>query len=264
MRSEEHVEYTDQLVAVLETVWGDGFLSPGGPAEVAMVLEGTDLSGKRVLDIGCGTGGIDILLINKYRAGHVVGIDVEEPVLVESRRRAAREGLAEHLTYRLVKPGPVPFADESFDVVFSKDAMIHIADKAALFKDVFRVLTPGGIFVASDWMRCDANPPSDDMRAYIDAEGLSFDMAPPENYAAALQMAGFDDITLRDRNSWYAALARNEYEEMQGPLYQTLVARAGQTETDRNIEVWRTMCVVLDSGELRPGHMRAVKPSVST
>ncbi|MEN8247246.1 MAG: methyltransferase domain-containing protein [Thermodesulfobacteriota bacterium] len=245
---------------MLETVWGDGFLSPGGPTEVAMVLEGTDISGQQVLDIGCGTGGADILLINKYQAAHVIGIDVEEPVLEQSRQRASLENLSERIAYRLVEPGPLPFADESFDVVFSKDAMIHIPDKASLFKDVFRVLTTGGIFMASDWMRCDATPPSEDMQNYIRTEGLSFDMAPPENYAAALQEAGFEDITLRDRNPWYAELARNEYDQMKGPLYQTLVERAGQAETDRCIEVWRTMCVVLDSGELRPGHMRAVKP----
>jgi len=262
MTSQEHIEYDDRFTALLETVWGDGFLSPGGPQEVAKVLEGSDISGKRVLDIGCGVGGIDILLINEYQAAHVTGIDVEEPVLVQSRHRADREGLSDRITYQLVEPGPLPFADETYNVVFSKDAMIHIPDKAALFKDVFRVLNPGGIFLASDWMRCDNNPPSKEMRAYIETEGLSFDMAPPENYAAALQEAGFQDITLRDRNSWYAALGRNEYERMKGPLYQTLVDRAGQAEADRNIEVWRTMCVVLDSGELRPGHMKAVKPPV--
>lgn len=260
MGPKEHIEYDSQLVAVLETVWGDGFLSPGGPEEVAMVLEGTDITAKQVLDIGCGTGGIDILLIDEYQAAHVVGIDVEEPVLEQSRKRADQKGLSDRITYRLVDPGPLPFEGNAFDVVFSKDAMIHIADKAALFKEVFRVLKPGGIFVASDWMRCDANPPSEDMRTYIETEGLSFDMAPPENYKAALQKAGFEDVTLTDRNPWYAALARNEYAQMKGPLYQALLERAGQAETDRNIDVWRTMCVVLDSGELRPGHMRAVKP----
>jgi len=264
MTTQEDIEYSQQLVAILETVWGEGFLSPGGPEEVAMVLEGTDLNGRQVLDIGCGIGGVDILLVHEYQAAHVVGIDVEEPVLEESRRRAAREGLSEHITYHLVEPGPLPFEDESFDVVFSKDAMIHIPDKAALFNDVFRVLTPGGIFVASDWMRCDANPPSADMRTYIKAEGLSFEMAPPENYEASLKEAGFENVALRDRNPWYAELARREYEQIKGPLYQILIKRAGQAETDRIIEVWRAMCVVLDSGELRPGHMRAVKPGTNS
>jgi phosphoethanolamine N-methyltransferase len=262
MTSQEDIEYDDNFTALLETVWGEGFLSPGGPEEVAKVLEGSDISGCRVLDIGCGVGGVDILLVREYQAAHVVGIDIEEPVLKQSRQRAAREGLSEHITYRLVEPGPLPFADESFDVVFSKDSMIHIPDKAALFKDAFRVLRPGGVFLASDWMRCDANSPSADMRTYIETEGLSFDMAPPEAYAAALQDAGFENVSLRDRNAWYAALGRKEYEQMKGPLYETLIEKAGQAEADRNIEVWRTMCVVLDSGELRPGHMRAVKPSL--
>jgi len=49
---------------------------------------------------------------------------------------------------------------------------------------------------------------------------------------------------------------------IKGPLYRTLVERAGQLETDRLLEVWRTMCVVLKNGELRPGHMRAMKPKL--
>jgi hypothetical protein len=81
--------------------------------------------------------------------------------------------------------------------------------------------SPGGRFVASDWMRRDANPPSADMRNYIKAEGLSFEMTPPEYYKTALKKAGFENIVLRDRNSWYAKLARKEYDRMKGPLYQT-------------------------------------------
>ena len=46
--------YHDQMIGMLERVWGDGWLSPGGPAEVARLLEGMDLRGKNLLDIGCG------------------------------------------------------------------------------------------------------------------------------------------------------------------------------------------------------------------
>ena len=263
MTSQEHIEYDDKFTAFLETVWGKGFLSPGGPQEVAKVLEGSDISDRRVLDIGCGVGGIDILLVREFNAASVVGIDVEEPVLAKSRKRTASEGLAHCITYRLVEPGPLPFAHETFGAVFSKDAMIHIPDKAALFAEIFRVLEPGGIFIASDWMRRDAEPPSPEMKRYIESEGLSFDMAPPEYYAEALKKAGFRDIALKDRNAWYRELARKEYSQIKGALYHTLIECAGESETNRLLEVWRTMCVVLDSGELRPGHMRAVKPTVA-
>ncbi|MCG6909755.1 MAG: methyltransferase domain-containing protein [Deltaproteobacteria bacterium] len=259
MASEESVEYHDRLVALLETVWGEGFLSPGGPEEVALVLEGIDLAGCRVLDIGCGVGGVDILLVRDYQAAKVVGIDVEKPVIEKSRRRAVEHGLSDRIEYRLVDPGPLPFGDETFDVAFSKDAMIHIPDKKALFEDVFRVLKPAGVFAASDWMRCDQGPPSADMQRYVESEGLSFDMAPPEAYARTLEETGFTEVVLKDRNPWYAELARKEYEQMKGPLYEMLVKRAGKEETDHNLNVWRNMCIVLESGELRPGHMRAFK-----
>lgn len=43
---------------MLEEIWGQGFLSPGGPEEVARVVGVHDFKGKSVLDIGCGAGGI--------------------------------------------------------------------------------------------------------------------------------------------------------------------------------------------------------------
>ena len=46
--------YGNKLIRMLEIVWGDGYLSPGGPDEVGRVLAGLDLTGKSVLDIGSG------------------------------------------------------------------------------------------------------------------------------------------------------------------------------------------------------------------
>ena len=55
--------YSGQLIGMLELVWGEGWLSPGGPEEVATAIKGIDFRGKTVLDIGCGVGGVDFLLI---------------------------------------------------------------------------------------------------------------------------------------------------------------------------------------------------------
>ncbi len=48
------------MIGMLEYVWGDGWLSPGGPEEIGRLLEGIDLRDKSVLDIGCGVGGVDV------------------------------------------------------------------------------------------------------------------------------------------------------------------------------------------------------------
>jgi ubiquinone/menaquinone biosynthesis C-methylase UbiE len=50
-------------------------------------------------------------------------------------------------------PGPLPLKrGVSFDIVFSKDALLHVPDKDALFAEIFRVLKPGGVFRRVDWL----------------------------------------------------------------------------------------------------------------
>ena len=254
-------EYADALIDLLAVIWGEGFLSPGGPQEVAALLDGVEVAGKRVLDVGCGAGGIELLLARDYGARDVVGVDVEAPVLERARSLIERHGLGDRVGFEQVAPGPLPFADGSFDIVFTKDAVIHIVDKEAWCRDVFRLLRPGGMVVASDWMRADENPPSEAMRAYMEAEGLSFSMSPLARYGAALRDAGFTELVLRDRNAWYCERVRREYEDIRGPLYERLCAAAGTAETDRNVVVWERLCAVVESGELRPGHFLGRKPS---
>ncbi|MGA1020255.1 MAG: SAM-dependent methyltransferase, partial [Candidatus Puniceispirillales bacterium] len=56
-------EYGQKQIDFLELVWGEGFLSPGGSTEVDMVIEGLDLKGLNILDIGCGCGGAALHLL---------------------------------------------------------------------------------------------------------------------------------------------------------------------------------------------------------
>jgi hypothetical protein len=66
---------------------------------------------------------------------------------------------------------------------------------------------------------------------------------------------------MTDRNEWYRPLAHREYDAVAGPLYDGPVARVGKAFVDHEVEVWRTLNVVVDSGELRPWHVRARKPT---
>ena len=254
-------EYDDESISFLETLWGEGYLSPGGAEEVRAVLEGIDLTNKTVLDIGCGSGGIALELVRDYGAARVVGIDVEEPVLAKARARAETRGLSDRIDFIQVEPGPLPFSDASFDIVFSKDSMIHIPDKESLFEDVMRLLVPGGWLAASDWMIAHDDEPSPEMKHYLDMEGLSFNMASPERYRRALEGAGFTDIELRNRNPWYREVARKELAALEGDLYEKAAAAAGRETVDHNIQTWRAMSVVLERGEHCPHHLRGRKPA---
>lgn len=253
-------EYDDTAIRFLEALWGEGYLSPGGPEEVDRIVAGLDLRGKRVLDIGCGSGGIALHLIERHGAGHVTGFDVEGPVIAAARHRAEASGVAARAAFIHGAPGPLPFAEGSFDIVFSKDALLHVPDKDALFAEIFRVLTAGGALAASNWMIGHDGEPTPDMKAYVAAEGLSFSMASPARYQLAMERAGFTDIAITDRNPWYREVARDELSRLKGPLHETVAAAVGRAYVDKNIRTWEAMQKVLDSGEHRPTHLRAWKP----
>ena len=141
-RPSEPGEYDEGMQALLQIIWGDGYLSPGGAAEVARLLEGSDIGGCAILDIGCGLGAIDELLVKEYHAASVIGIDVDPTLLERMRARIERARMTGCIQGLQVAGGPLPFADGSFDVVFSKDSLVQIPDKPAIFAEVLRVLRP--------------------------------------------------------------------------------------------------------------------------
>lgn len=258
MSFEQTQAYDDQLVTLLEALWGKGYLSPGGDAETGLVLDGLDLKDKRVLDIGCGTGGATLFIAERYGAD-ILGVDVEAGVVVKATRAAAERSVSKRARFETIVPGPLPFGDASFDIVFSKDALIHVEDKRAIAMEIFRVLKPGGHFAASDWMRGADGEMSDRLRSYIEAEGLGFGAASPDRYFAALRAAGFTEVFYRDRTAWYRDRTKEEIAALDGPLRPELELKVGRDFLEHELDVWRQLAAVLDTAELGPGHWRARK-----
>lgn len=261
MTETENQEYDDNLMALLEALWGEGFMSPGGVAEVDRYLEGIELRGKTVLDIGCGLGGVDLHLLRRHGAAQVTGIDIDPALIERSRQLAHKYQVEDRLDFICVEPGPLSFDDASFEIVTSKDSIIHITDKQALAADVFRVLEAGGWFVASDWLAGYDDQPSPEMQAYLVAEGLDFGLASATTYREAMQAAGFVDIGIVDRNEWYRQQARSEREQLSGQLYDSLASKLGSDFVEHEIDVWDKMILAIDQGQLRPTHLRGRKPA---
>ena len=126
--------------------------------------------------------------------------------------------------------------------------------------EVFRVLKPGGRFVASDWLIGTDGPPSPQMADYIAAEGLDFGMASPGRYREAMERAGFGRIEVTSRNEWYRQQARDELARLKGPAGEAAARIVGRDFVEENIGIWSRMIPVLDSGEHCPTHLKAQKP----
>lgn len=260
MNQEPKTEYDTDFITFHESVWGEGYLSPGGSEEVDLVLQGIDLVDKDLLDIGCGTGGVDVHIATRYRPRTIVAVDVEPGVLNKARELIEQNGLTDRVDFRQVDPGPLPFDDGSFDAIFSKDAIVHVSDKQGLAGDVMRLLRPGGVFVASDWLSGYEGEPSEMMRDYLRGEGLDFELANAAAYRSALEQAGFCDIRITDRNAWYRQVARDECVRLSSELSDLLAEKLGFEYVDEGIAAWKKMVDVLESGELRPTHFYAVRP----
>ncbi len=138
---------------------------------------------------------------------------------------------------------------------------MHIPDKEFLARDVFRVLRPGGWFVASDWLIAHDHEPSSAMAAYIAAEDLGFGMASPDRYRAALASAGFEQIELVNRNEWYREVACDELQRLTGTERRRFEHAIGADALAKQIATWTAMVPVLETGEHCPHHIRARRPA---
>lgn len=250
------MKYPKDVTDAVELIWGEGMLSPGGPEKVAQMLEGIDLSGHRVLDIGSGLGGIDVLLAATHGAAAVIGIDVEPQLIRSARDLAARKGLAGRVTFQLVIPGKLPFEDASFDLVFSKDAMVHIADKPALYVEVLRVLKPGGWFIAADWLWSEGAAESGVVHAWLSKSQPGFAFTTPAAARQALIDASFAEPKVTDLRHELQRANRKEIALLMGPLRQKLAAIVGTEIAEGRFASAKGRQAALDSGDLIPCHLR--------
>lgn len=255
----EKPDYSDDFIDRLEALWGDGFLSPGGASEVEKILDDCDLEDKSVLDIGCGTGGVEVLLTTKLDASHVTAIDVEPSMIARTRQRVTDAGLADRVEVRLVDPGSLDFPDEAFDVVFSKDSMVHIPDKSALFLEVLRVLRPDGVFAASDWLVGEQAATCLAWEHFKMLAHLRFHFATARETEAAMREAGFQRVSSVDRNAWYAPVTRHEVEQLEGPLKERIIEVSDEQTYQHWLTVRRALRDAVSAGALRPTHLRGYK-----
>jgi ubiquinone/menaquinone biosynthesis C-methylase UbiE len=142
--------------------WALPFYDPivkllGGEAARRPLVEQAALRpGDRVLDLGCGTGGLALLIKRLHPHVDVVGLDPDPQALARARRKAARAGVALQLDQGF--GDALPYEDASFDRVLSAFVLHHVPaeEKEPTLREVRRVLAPGGALHLVDFGGPDA------------------------------------------------------------------------------------------------------------
>ena len=170
-------------------------LGCGNPTAVAELREG-----ETVLDLGSG-GGLDVILSARRvgDTGVAYGVDMTDEMLELSRANAAEAGVANaHFLKGEIEAVPLP--DASVDVVISNCVINLSTDKPAVFREMARVLRPGGRIGVSDVVADDHLSQADRERrgSYVGciAGALSF-----SEYSELLRGAGFEEISVEATHS---------------------------------------------------------------
>ena len=219
--------YYDIVTPFYEYAWGTSFhFSPRRPGErladahrrheegVARLLGLRP--GMRVADVGCGVGG-PLATIAGVSGASITGLNNNAHQIARGERMLRRRGLEDRCRFLFSDFMNVPLEDGHFDAAYSFDAMCHAPDTAALFREVFRLLRPGGEIAAVDWCLTERFDADDDrhrgVRARIEYGNATPDLLTTRQQVDAAEAAGFEVLAATDqaaashpRTPWYRSL----------------------------------------------------------
>jgi ubiquinone/menaquinone biosynthesis C-methylase UbiE len=163
-------------------------LNRGNHALVQAAVDATDVAGgQAAADIGFGGGvGLGLLLDRVGPSGTVHGIDVSTTMVVQARRRMARQCAAGRLSLEIGSMTDLPLVDDVLDAVITVNTVYFVDDLEAAFKELARVLRPGGRLAVGV-----ADPVA---MARMPVTAYGFRLRPIDELAAAMTAAGLVDV----------------------------------------------------------------------
>jgi len=194
-----------------------------------------------VLDVGCGVGG-PARNIARFAECHVTGLNNNEYQVGRANKITAKQGLSPRASFVKGDFMHQPFEDNKFDAAYQIEATAHAPDKAGCYREILRVLKPGGVFAGYEWCLTDQYDPEDpehrEIKKNIEIGNGLPDIATTEEVLEALRAAGYEAVTGRDcakdarpgfEHPWYLYLTPSYFSPTRfqfTPIGQWLAAKA--------------------------------------
>jgi tocopherol O-methyltransferase len=221
---QEIKEFYDASSGLWESIWGEhmhhGYYGKDGTlkldrrqAQIDLIEEllnwAGDIHPQNILDVGCGIGGSSLYLAQKFNA-KVTGITLSPVQANRAQARSQAAGLAATTDFRVANALEMPFADHSFDLVWSLESGEHMPDKVKFLQECYRVLKPGGKLILVTWCHrptTAATPLTADEEKHLQdiyrVYCLPYVVSLPD-YTKIVEECGFKDLRVDD---WSTAVA---------------------------------------------------------
>ncbi|KDO18852.1 hypothetical protein SPRG_15851 [Saprolegnia parasitica CBS 223.65] len=200
-------QYSRGSIARYEKIFGAGYISTGGQDTTTEFVAKLGLvRGERVLDVGCGIGGGDFYMAKTFGVS-VVGIDLSTNMV----HRALETSLTDpsvDCEFEICDATTKEYAPASFDVIYSRDTILHIADKTSLFAKFYTWLKPGGRLLISDYCCGEAETQTARFKAYVASRG--YHLLTPAAYGQVIASVGFSDVEAEDRTEHFVQVLQTE------------------------------------------------------
>lgn len=247
-------QYSRHSILRYEKIFGKGFVSTGGLPIVEHFCTTLELpQGARILDIGSGLGGAAFYLAERYQA-EVIGIDLSQMMLdIASERSAENTQFNTQFVHANVLE--LDYPEGHFDLIWSRDALLHIFEKETLFSHVYKWLKPGGQVLLSDYSRS-AEPKTEAFQSYVQKSG--YHLLDVDTYAQLLKDAGLTDVSGEDWTPLFIETLQKEMKLLQDNRSSFL---ADFSEEDLNylIARWESKVEYCHTGDMRVGVWRGRK-----
>ncbi len=164
--------------------------------------------GERVLDIGSGLGG-PARYLAKVWGCRVAGVDLTAEFVATAIELTRRTGLSDRVDFKQGSALDLPFADRSFDLAWSQNVAMNIADRTRYYAEMYRMLKPGGRLAIQDVTQGPGGEPIYPVM-WANTSATSF-LRTPEETRTLLQEAGFDILLWEDKTASAIAEAEAEH-----------------------------------------------------
>ncbi|BAY34851.1 type 11 methyltransferase [Nostoc carneum NIES-2107] len=216
-------QFYDASSGLWEEIWGEhmhhGYYGPDGTEKKDRRQAQIDLieellhwaeveTAENILDVGCGIGGSSLYLAEKFHA-KATGITLSPVQANRATERAQKLNLSDRSQFLVADAQEMPFADNSFDLVWSLESGEHMPNKIKFLQECYRVLKPGGKLIMVTWCHrpIDNAPLTDDERKHLQdiyrVYCLPYVISLPE-YAAIANQISLQNVRTAD---WSQAVA---------------------------------------------------------